>query len=585
MMNRTQNPTDGGKEPKAYGANHNVRDDALGFINRNQNTSRTIAAPDLSFPIGVDFNRDAGAVNSLPATTGAATKFANWSKGGAYDTSIPGIMVYDFSPVFANTDAFGQHSIADIFVNRWIEIRQVYTGADNFQPGDVQMISTALMLIYMYCENIRRFINMVGAISANPENHFLSLEAMTAASGFAMTDSYARRHYTDWINFYNDSILGKLSKLRWLDDLVPGRKRWGALCREFYKDTDFKTDNVQICFLRPKYFWDFEENIDPETQAVTYSFAPYSMYEELDPAQGAIAFEGFMGRTAAMIHKIFYDSGAMNVMNGIIAMINRGNAKNGGTVSIYNVADDFTPVSYDTKEFTLTYDATMLLALHNATILTGISMEQPKLDPKTGYVSQKISPMDGSQAAFLSYFSKVLNVPTMQMSNSDFAAITQWTVASLVFPGDVISTGYPEWTLGTDIITQCVIWKYRWISDPDNPGGQKWGLFPVYLNQVLFDTDEAYTEPFIDITEQIAMSSAFNLAPLLYRAHRGSNNELKVERVIGELEIPYIADSQALKNIHKVFVQNFWGYPISPALGEGSPELNLDNAMREINRT
>lgn len=585
MITRTQNPTEGGKEPKSFGANHNVREDSLGFINRNQNTSRTIAAPDLSFPIGVDFNRDVGAVNALPTTTNAAKRFANWSKGGAYDTSIPGIMIYEFDPVFMNTDSFGQHSIADIFVNRWIEIRQVYTGADNFQPGDIQLISQALMLIYMYAEEARRFINMIGAISANPENHFLGIEAMTAACGFAMTDYDARRNYTEWINYYNDSILGKLSKLRWLDNLVPGRKRWGSLCREFYKDADFKTDNVQISMLRPRFFWKFEEEIDPETEAVTYTFYNFSYHEELDPKLGATAFRDFLTQISGMIHKIFYDSGAINVMNGIIAMINRGNAKNGGDVPIYNVPEDFTPVSYETKEFTLTYDATMLLALHNATILDGLKAGKPHLDPKTGNITQVIAPYDETYAAYLSYFSKVLNSPTMQMSNSDFAAITQWTVASQVFPRDVVETGYPEWTLGTDVITSCRILKYKWVGDPENPGQQIWGLYPVYIHQILFPEDEFYPEPFVDITEQIAMCSAFNLAPLLYRAHRGSGGELKVERVIGEIEIPYIADQQSLKNIHKVFVQNFWGYPISPVLGEGSPELNLDNAMREVNRT
>lgn len=578
MLNRTQNPTEGGKEPRSYGTSSNVTNDMLGFINRNKETSESVSAPAPIFPLGTDLVLEMSKGGWIPTSMADKIKYAAWNPAAGRG-SIPGILTYEFEPLFGQTNEYGVKSVGDIFTNKWIEIRQVYTGADNFEPGNIQIMSIGQMLIDMHIANIERFINMIAAVANDPENHYFTIESLTSAYGFPMTDAFARKQWVEFKNYYNDSILGKLTKIKWIADLVPGRKRWASLCREFYKDNDFATKNVQIAFLKPASFWMMTETVDPDTKATDWTFTQESMYTGVTDD---LSFSAYMHKVSNLIDMMYYDSGNINVLNGIIAMINNGNRKGLGDVQVYSLADDYSACTKETAKFELTYNFTMQLALHNATIMQGAVPEPPTFDRSTGTVFQNVHATAGMPAAILAYAPKLINMPQLFNSNSDFAAITPWTVACEKWPEDVTRV-FPPNSLGTEIITSAYFHFYGAAYD-NTTHRYTYMLYKNAVEQFIGYADKSSIDPddlrnSIDLLQQniqmLAHLSAFALAPLVY-VTSGSNTEPRaLQCVVGELEIPFRVNGHVLEGIHKAFFNNFWGFPISPAAGEGAPELTL----------
>jgi hypothetical protein len=578
MLNRTQNPTEGGKEPRSYGTSSNVVNDMLGFINRNKETSESISAPSPIFPLGTDLVLEMSKGSWIPSSIADKAKFAAWDPASARG-ALPGILTYEFEPLFGQTNEYGVKSVGDIFTNKWIEIRQVYTGADNFEPGNIQIMSIGQMLIDMHIANIQRFINMIAAVSNDPENHYFTVEALTSAYGFPMTDVYARKHWVEFKNFYNDSILGKLSKIKWIADLVPGRKRWASLCKEFYKDNDFATKNVQMAFMKPASFWKMEETVDPDTKATDWTFTQESMYTgEVDD----ISFSAYMNKVSNLIDTLYYDSGNINVLNGIIAMINNGNRKGLGDVEVYSLSDDYQACSKETASFELTYNFTMQLALHNATIMNGVVPEAPIFDRSTGAVYQNVHATGQMPASRLAYASKIVNMPQLYNSNSDFAAITPWTVACMKWPESVL-TIFPPNAFGTEVITSAAYHYYVAIYD-QSTHRYTYSLYKTMINQLIGasignSTDaqqlKENRDALLTDIQMLSKLSAFALAPIIYVLAGSDTYPLALSTVVGEMEIPFCANGHIMEGIHKVWFNNFWGFPISPANGEGAPELTL----------
>jgi len=578
MLNRTQNPTEGGKEPRSYGTSSNVVNDMLGFINRNKETSESISAPSPIFPLGTDLVLEMSKGNWIPTSMADQVKYAAWDPANARG-AIPGILTYEFEPLFGQTNEYGVKSVGDIFTNKWIEIRQVYTGADNFEPGNIQIMSIGQMLIDEHIANIERFINMIAAVANDPENHYFTVEALTSAYGFPMTDVYARKHWVEFKNYYNDSILGKLTKIKWIADLVPGRKRWASLCKEFYKDNDFATKNVQIAFMKPASFWKMEETTDPDTKATDWTFTQESIYTGVTDD---LAFSAYMQKVSALIDTMYYDSGNINVLNGIIAMINNGNRKGLGDVQVYSLSDDYSPCSRDTAKFELTYNFTMQLALHNATLMNGIVCDPPTFDRTTGAVYQNVHATAGMQASRLAYASKILNMPQLFNSNSDFAAVTPWTISCTKWPESVLHI-FPPNSLGTEVITSAYYFYYSAVYD-ESTHRYSYDLYKTGVDQLVGASIGNSTDPdqlrenrdaLLTNIHMLARLSTFALAPIIYVLAGADNSPLALSTVVGELEIPFCASGHIMEGIHKAWFNNFWGFPISPANGEGAPELTL----------
>lgn len=552
----------GDKQPRSYNSNYET--DRIGFINRDKEVSETISAPMVLNPMGRPLSPFMSWFNARPGSgTLTDRHFINWEKETGRE-SIPGIAVYHLEPVLSTPDSYGQRGMADIFINKWTQMRILDTMTRKFQPGDIQVMETAVMLINAHVANLRRILTIMASYNYHSQNDYYNPTDFVRALGFNMTEDYIKQNWVGWRNRFNQSILGKLNSVRWFKDLVPGEKRWAGLFSEIYKDVSEDTHYCQVSLIRPASFWKLTSVVDEDTQVVTWSFTKEG-YVDAAGVQNTGAFSRYMGMVESMITSLFYDDSSMNILATINAIAERTNSDQ---ISSANFGFELLPL--EPEELKWTYDFKMLLALHNATIMRGLDIAAPTFNPATGLVSQVIKPTENSMSHLLGTCTKIVNMPRYGQNNCDFANATQWTVCAQAFSGpsiDYLTNGFPAYTFGTDVIVNLVLYnKIRANDEADST------LAAVGVNQAIYEVSPTITD-----LHTICLLSNFALAPTIYfYTNIGSGDDLRyaVTSTLSQKEVVYAAGGNVLSDIHRVFFDNFWGYPIYPLGGEGSPSFS-----------
>lgn len=570
------------------------------FINRDAGVSETIQAPMVLYPLGRELETPFSRYNTRPSVTGSdqisASKLATWqrNRNSSRGFSIPGIMVYRFTPICASGWDYTQFGTADIYVNKWTQLRILNNMTQTFQPGDLQVVTMKLALLKMHIENARRALRIMQSTTMSSKSAYHSPEALIAACGWRISEADMRQHYIGLRNFFNQSIIGNLNNVVWIKDLIPGMDRWAALCSEVYKDTSADTDYCQLMLLHPDHCDYLYNEQNPDTGVVSWSIR-YDQYADgserlklFDRNTGNSEleleiFRNYLQYIANEIRITFYDDSVMNILATLNAVKERTNSTQ---ITVENVLLPDFPLEPEPLAFT--WDFKMMLAMHNATPVQCDVSDGVTLDPSTGALNQRIFPfMPGnniSSSSILLYATKALDLPCFGATNADFANATQWTIGlnasdEQLWNHSSPGGGFHRGVFGSDFIDNISIY---WFDDDqssssgavkavlrETPFTQWYMWWDEQNGSIWTPNDRALQE----IKDSFILSSNFAFAPLIYfiSPRDGSGVNYQIDGIHGNLEVVYTASANVLKEIHNQWVANFNGFPIVLASGTGSP--------------
>lgn len=172
-----------------------LRDEMIGFINRNAELSETISNPTLINPLGAVINKRM-AVISPRSTQTTSTKIGWGTTPNATPTawaySAPGIMVAEFIPIFGSAADFYRTGERSIFIDKWTEFRQIYSGVENFQPGDLQAVTGQLMHLQMQLAHAERTLRIMQTALPSASSKFNDPEVLLRCCGWSIGTMKAR---------------------------------------------------------------------------------------------------------------------------------------------------------------------------------------------------------------------------------------------------------------------------------------------------------------------------------------------------------------------------------------------------------
>lgn len=529
--------------PRSYNAN--CYQDRMGFALRDEATTLSTSFVGVINPLGASI-----ADKMQRLQTGDVSEFWHYNANAA-QLVIPGIMSLSFEPVFAPQSTDRKQIVEDIFNNWWSVYRLYYNGADKIQPSDIAIRSMAQMLIDMYVQYIRRMLTVIKATySAN--NNYVRNTALLRAMGIQAPtdvenyDFYLRTHFTEWVNYFNQSILGSLNACKWIGGIFPGEHRWSSLCTEIYKDESIDSDYVQTYMLTPRSFYEFKTT---QVEPGVYAW-------KLERGEWPSDIPTLLTKVHDFIRAVYYDSSALDIQAMLQTITVRGKSNE---TMIYDLSYDLYPLEGEQLKFT--FDWAMLMAIHNSTVMIGLRAFDVTQDPSTGRVMQDFAfDTTGSSAAFFRT-PKIINMPNFAASQEDMINAIQWSVTGSeddILPGSTINPG----VLGTDVLVDARIWTYDISTNEmfDSP------MYQV-LASTLVPTDDGDKEAVFDAAMISFMrTSQFNMHPLSYYVH-GYDNLTQATRntvasVCGQLDVVYRGSYDDIVSMKEAFVKNFWGYPI-----------------------
>lgn len=527
--------------PKSYNANCYA--DRMGFAMRDELTTKSTSVAGVVNPLGASIAR---AVESYQS--GDTSSYYAYNSGTT-PIRIPGIMTFDFEPVFAPQSGERKQIVEDIFNNWWSVYRLYYNGADTIQPADIAIRCMGQMLVDMYVQYIRRaFDVMKTSYSAN--NTYVRNTVLLNAMGLQKPanvsnwDFYIRTNFTDWVSYFNDSILGSLNACKWIGGIFPGEHRWSSLVTEIYKDESIDSDYVQLYLFKPRSFYMLQTN---EVEPGIYAW-------ELVRSDFPTDFETLLQRVHDFIRALYYDSSALSIQAMLQTISVRGKTNE---TMIYDLAYDQYELTGGQLKFT--FDWQMLLAIHNATIMYGLRAFDVTQDPSTGRVTQEFAFDQTSYSWPWFATPKIINLPNFAASQEEIINAAQWQITGTdtdIITGRQIDPG----TLGTDVIVDSRIVRYNQDSDTVT-------LTPTYQffrsTYVPGATEATTYQGFlVSEVESIFLLTQFNMHPIGYYATAENDTRGPVTGYIGQLDVVYRISPTELRDLKKAFVNNFWGYPI-----------------------
>lgn len=537
------------KEPKSYNAN--CYEDRMGFALRDEQTTKSTTSSTVINPMGADIS-DA----MRKGQTGDLDDFLAYRNSAPI--IIPGVMSFDFEPVFAPQSGERKQIVEDIFNNLWSVYRIYYNGADSIQPADIAIRSFCQMLIDTYVQIIRRALDVIRlCYSAN--NSYIRNTVILEALGFSTAgkdDMYWRMNYTGWVNYFNQQILGALNACQWIGGIFPGEHRWSSLCTEIYKDESIDSDYVQLYLFKMRSFYNLvTEEVEPGIYA-------WKLVREDFPTD----FATFLTKVHDFIRDVYYDSSALDIQAMLQTIKVRGQGRD-IEHHIYKLQYDEYPL--DGRTLKLTYDWNMLLAIHNSTTMFGLRAFDVTQDPATGRVTQYFA-FDQSAYSYKFFRTpKIINLPCFGASQQDFINATQWVITGTeddIIPG----TGINPEVLGTDVLVDTRIWNYDYIHNAitNTPNYQ---CYRMNITTFGGSSPEGRMFGSLQVFDSLAGSSQFTLAPIGYLCVDAEDDDYQgipentVYKFIAPLEVVYKADSTKIADMKAAFVRNFWGYPIRVA--------------------
>lgn len=550
-MAYNQNPS----KPSAVPAwNSNTVDQRLGFALRDKRTTEAISTPMVIPKLGYSYQTYMSHYPT-PVVGVSRENLATWARDEVINT-IPGILTLDFDPIYALSDPNMRAETADIFTNLWTMMRILNNMTRDFQPQDIQIIMCALMELKMHIANIRRILNIAKTVVNHELNSYYFGEALIKALGFKMDELTLRQNWEKWWQFFNVTILGSLQKVRWFtNDLVPGQDRWAGMCSEIYKDNPAYTDYCQVYMFRPAHFMNMWATWNTETNAYVWSFEKTTYHDTGFSENGAVAFEAYLNKVYNMIRNVFYDDSTATIIATINAIVER------------NMGDQikaeflqFEQLPWEGEAVKLTYDFDTLLAIHNATICNA-DVREPYQDIENGTLEQNVTiPVADANPLRVQLFPKIVNMPNFGATTADMINATQWTLTNQPYGLATEVVYLRPGSIGTELITGATVWS--------NQYNQTTGTYNLAANSIstsAFSWGNDVAASLLKAELNIAQRFAnFAFAPLIYFCDMSEatfENPGKVEQVLGQMEVMYVADYGTLSNIHKQFVRNFWGYP------------------------
>lgn len=527
--------------------NSNFEHERIGFINRDAETSETIAAPSLVNPMGTIISKKMALYDSSENDS-----TYHW-KGTHTSPSTPSTMVLEFMPVFGTSDDTNPDGQRSVFQEIWNRMRQIYSGVEDFQPGDLQAVSSAIMHIKMQLANIRRLLRVIKTATPSADNQFSSLESWLYAFGFRMSGARAIQEWTNWKNIYNAAVAA-FNNYVWIKDLVPGRDRWSALVSEIFKDTSADTDYCQTYIFNPRAYYRLTSVKDDKgiyTWTMTPSAMPYVRLNDNEEAAVA-SLTQYIRDVYTDIVDLYTDSSVNNIMSTINQVVKISKEDILENLS-YEFLDQTT-----TTPVPLTWDFPMMLAIMNATPFNvDLTTSVATVNGKEGVFRQPIAGIQYDNTTYMACSPKVLNMPGFAPTNSDFANATQWMIISDKWNSEGSSNLVlsPK-SYGTEIITSIHMISNYYVIDQ----GIQRAMTPFYQ---LWSVDVSVGADYIATTRSIFMSMNFAFAPITYYlAAHGSDNA--IEYPVTQAEVLYAVGFDTLSQIHNIWFNNFWGFPVTP---------------------
>lgn len=597
-------------------------DDIIGFINRDEQITSKLSAPQIIYPLGRDFMKEVAAESGHAA--GWQTGLGDLSKYICFTSdaseAVPGIATLFFTPVFADKDSDGDSMTHQSYLSKWMAARNLDNMTKNWQPGDMQFVDCGLALIRTYVSYIRRALLTIRDVAQKSSNNYYNPTALLLAMGFRYTEQEATLLYPGYFETFN-KIISTIKANDWLDYSFPGAKRWAALCRSIYRDTPADTRYAQYYVFVPSYMAKISEVYDSGKRAGwQLDWAHYYVGDEdrgVDPLWARYRRLGNQGLNQALadlrdlVNKVFYDDSTKDIIATLAAMMKR-NLSSDLTESSAIDEDRIDFASLDNEyRAPEKFDSAMLLAIHNATINNFITCDPAFINPATGRMTQTLrlaspseallneGPADPDATGLLqAWCPKVINFPNIFPTTCDLINATQWTLslANTVWAESEVGNVIPNAYVGSDFIEHVDIIVRSYSNDGsgihplDEPDA-----YSIYeFNGVLLDasenkwTPEAYYDQFngSDLCtlqrnnwSVYELMQQFAFAPMAHRFNlikRGSDWQWVYRGPVVQSEVYYICDGLRLNKYHGQWKANFWGFPIRD-FREGSLDLTVNS--------
>jgi hypothetical protein len=561
--------------------NSSTLEERLGFAKRDSFVTDRIATPMVMNRLGRDVANFMGTRDSryLTPDSNVGRISTVWDTNHYGWKTVPGIAVYDFQRIYALRDQFLNAETADIYKNKWMDIRIVNNAARDIQGSDMQALNCASMEIKLHLANIRRILNVMQKVVSHQLNAYYDPVVLLDALGFPMSLGDIEDNWEHWWRNYNNRLVSRLNAIRWFnEDFVPGGNRWAGLCREIYKDTPIYTDYTQIYLFRPETLWFMRAAFDREHNVYQWTWTEKKYLAKDYPSphtnDGVWAFEQYLGMVGDLINETFYDDSAAD----IIALLN--------TIVERHLSDavkcDYFAIpklDFEGEDVPLTYDFHMQMALHNATIIPDYKLSAPTIDPAADIMSQQLvlsnnfGDFSGTYSSHIATFTKVIDLPWFGASVDDFINATQWTVTvSDAWGGDTPSPAteflVPPGCIGTDFLSHVTIYTLGWNNDLSAYDIKRVNCDHTQM-MMMWNTEDMTFNPsdMADLLQHYQLWMSFENAPLIYYEsmqgyYSSVDQQHKMMGFLGNTEVLYAGDAPTLKEIHSQFIRNFWGYPI-----------------------
>lgn len=536
--------------------NTSSRDQRIGFINRDAETSETIANPDLLSPLGVVMAPELRIHEQVDSH-----KHMIWAPGSSTTDNArsgAGIAVIDFLPIFGTSSAYFAEGTRSIFVDKWSEFRQIYSGVEAFQPGDLHAVTAQTMNLKMHIMHLYRTLRLMNSKHPTAESMFSTRNIWAKASGWNISDATISTKYPEWHSMYN-MIVGTFNKINWLKDFIPGADRWMAMCSEIYKDTSADTEYCQAYLFRPRAYYSLTTTKDAE-KIVTWTLQPIANYYQQNTTDESVAvsmFEQYLNRVYNDVVDLYYDSSVQQIISTL------------GQVAKITKQDDLLEhfdmpyLTMDPEPYALVWDFATMLAVLNATIVdVDLDSSAAVVNGKVGIMEQTVHVNIGEQDYMGTTLPKLINLPCFVPTNADVANATQWTIVTDKLHGDTRTELNPS-SYGTEILTRVSVMYRHYVSGQ----GDDSVVTRYHQYVALRDAGEAHGLGSAGMQEfAIQAGSNFAFMPMIYTCHWNSTDSIyEVENVIGQLEVCYALDFPTVRKIHDVWSNNFWGFPARPA--------------------
>lgn len=624
----TINPETG--QGKAKFLNADNLKQRLGFANRNLTAVESGGRPNALKNLG-DSQVNEFQQSQFTIPSAVRNKVGAWAAynpaGGQFATpSVTGVCTLELQHIFSYEDPYRENRYTQIFDTWWSRVRTWYTGGQDVTGVDLQLWLSGIMDVIAQLTNIRRIIRAIHSQFTSGCNRYIQREAMPTWFGFrpANIKEINTHDVNDWINRYNEMI-GDLNAIWAPQDLIPGFRRWASFYECAYKDEDVTSDYCQMYTFYPAKMYKLEEREIPASRLLNLPEDKKINYSELNNIQKSTLqqhtkrgmtvkstndtviawelvgyndmynrayttftaqFERYFTLVQEAITAVTKNSSSLQVLSIIQSVLSNAGKMPGSQPSdLCNLAQFELPIiDNDPEPIEYVYDTSLLLAIHNATIMTGLQVHSfSQIMPEMiGF--QQINATADTPSALLANCPKPLDLPDVTTSNNELISATQWTVTNQpAYDPTTAVIGAPDGfaygAMKTDVITA----GYFLIYDESHPDLDAQTTFSIYRCPLLqcvphtlaTDTDAyalwaSWCNTYCDVsgtiinpTQYLAMVEDMHYIPMHYIFEKRSQNRVTFTDILNQDGVLFVADWGAQHAQNQTFVQNFWGFPFN----------------------